>query len=88
MRDKIKFIYQKGLVHIMGSGLLNKVFTFIGNVFVVRFLTKREYGIFGYADNIMTFFLILNGMGIIYGCFNSVQNRGLKRKKRPTIGFR
>ena len=67
MRDKIKFIYQKGLVHIMGSGLLNKVFTFIGNVFVVRFLTKREYGIFGYADNIMTFFLILNGMGIIYG---------------------
>ena len=54
MRDKIKFIYQKGLVHIMGSGLLNKVFTFIGNVFVVRFLTKREYGIFGYADNIMT----------------------------------
>lgn len=87
MRDKIKFIYQKGLVHIMGSGLLNKVFTFIGNVFVVRFLTKREYGIFGYADNIMTFFLILNGMGIIYGMLQFCSEQGPEEEKEAYYWF-
>lgn len=87
MRDKIKFIYQKGLVHIMGSGLLNKVFTFIGNVFVVRFLTKREYGIFGYADNIMTFFLILNGMGIIYGMLQFCSEQRPEEEKEAYYWF-
>lgn len=87
MRDKIKFIYQKGLVHIMGSGLLNKVFTFIGNVFVVRFLTKREYGIFGYADNIMTFFLILNGMGIIYGMLQFCSEQRPEEEKETYYWF-
>lgn len=87
MRDKIKFIYQKGLVHIMGSGLLNKVFTFIGNVFVVRFLTKREYGIFGYADNIMTFFLILNGMGIIYGMLQFCSEQRPEEEKEANYWF-
>lgn len=87
MRDKIKFIYQKGLVHIMGSGLLNKVFTFIGNVFVVRFLTKREYGIFGYADNIMTFFLILNGMGIIYGMLQLCSEQRPEEEKEAYYWF-
>lgn len=87
MRDKIKFIYQKGLVHIMGSGLLNKVFTFIGNVFVVRFLTKREYGIFGYADNIMTFFLILNGMGIIYGMLQFCSEQRPEEEKEAYYCF-
>lgn len=87
MRDKIKFIYQKGLIHIMGSGLLNKVFTFIGNVFVVRFLTKREYGIFGYADNIMSFFLILNGMGIIYGMLQFCSEHRPEEEKEAYYWF-
>ena len=87
MQEKIKFIYQKGLVHIMGSGLLNKVFTFIGNVFVVRFLTKHEYGVFGYADNIMSFFLILNGMGIIYGMLQFCSEQRPEKEKEAYYWF-
>ena len=55
--EKIKKLYRKGLFDIIGSGLLNKTFFFVGNIFAVRFLSKSEYGAFGYADSIMAFII-------------------------------
>lgn len=71
----------------MGSGILNKVFTFIGNVFVVRFLTKTEYGIFGYADNLMSFFLILNGLGVTYGMLQFCSEQRPQKEKEAYYWF-
>lgn len=65
--EKIKKLYRKGLFDIIGSGLLNKTFFFVGNIFAVRFLSKSEYGAFGYADSIMAFIITLNGLGITNG---------------------
>lgn len=67
IRAKIKWYYDRGMVHIMGSGFLSKVFTFIGNVCVTHMLTKEAYGFFSAADNIMSFFLIMNGLGVCGG---------------------
>lgn len=67
IKQKMIWLYNKGFVHIMGSGVVSKIFTFVGNVFVVRILTKAEYGIFGYVDNLMAFVAILNALGVSYG---------------------
>ncbi len=65
--EKLKQLYKKGLFHIMGSSIINKILFFIGNVFAVRFLTKAEYGAFAYADSIMAFVITLNGLGLTNG---------------------
>lgn len=66
-KKRAAWLYRKGFVHIMGSGFVSKLLTFLGNVFVVRFLTKSQYGTFGYIDNIMGFFLIVSGLGMTGG---------------------
>ena len=79
---KAKWLYEKGMVHILGSGILSKVFTFIGNVIVVRVLTKAQYGVFGYVDNIMGFVQIVNALGISYGILqfcSETKDEGVKK---------
>lgn len=66
-RKQLKFILDSGLAHIIGTGVLNKLVSFIANVFVVRILTREAYGVFGYADNITNFFLLISGLGMING---------------------
>lgn len=85
----IKKLYRKGLFDIIGSGLLNKIFFFIGNIFAVRFLTKAEYGAFGFADSIMAFIITLNGLGITNGVlqFCCEKEDYLERKKYERYGL-
>lgn len=57
--------YGAGYV-IMGS-FVTKFITFFGSVFLVRFLTKSEYGVLSYYENIFSYFCILSGMGMAGG---------------------
>lgn len=63
--NKIKWIIDKGVFHILGTNVVNKVLAFFTNILIVRFLTKSEYGIFGYANNIISFFLLASGLGML-----------------------
>lgn len=63
----IKIGLDKGLGHILGTGILNKIIAFIANVCIVRILSRETYGVFGYADNIANVFLLLSGLGMING---------------------
>ena len=40
---------------------------FCSGIFIVRVLTKEEFGIFTYAQNLLAFFLLINGLGITSG---------------------
>ncbi len=64
---KLKWLYDAGMLHILSSSFFNKACTFVGNVFVVRILTKAEYGTFGYADSIMSFVINFAGLGMTSG---------------------
>lgn len=85
----LKKLYRKGLFDIMGSGLLNKIFFFVGNIFAVRFLAKAEYGAFGFADSIMAFIITLNGLGITNGVlqFCCEKDNYFERKKYERYGL-
>ena len=79
---QIKQLYLKGFFHIIGSSILNKIMQFCSGIFIVRVLSKEEFGIFTYAQNLLAFFLLINGLGISsgflqYGSRNS-DNEDLK----------
>ena len=64
---KVKELYSKGFFHIIGSNILNKIMQFCSGIFIVRVLTKEEFGVFTYAQNLLAFFLLINGLGISNG---------------------
>lgn len=72
----------KGVFHILGTNVVNKVLSFFTNILIVRFLTKSEYGIFGYANNIISFFLLVSGLGMVSGILQyGSENRSEEEKR-------
>lgn len=65
--SKLKWAVEKGAFHILGTNVVNKILSFLTNILIVRFLTKSEYGIFGYANNAISFFLLVSGLGMLSG---------------------
>lgn len=64
IREGLKSVFKKGLLHILTGTFLTKIVSFFGSVFLVRVLTKEEYGILGYLENIYGYVWILAGMGL------------------------
>lgn len=66
--NKIKLfilnIWKKGLIHILTGTFLTKLVSFFGAIFLVRVLSKEDYGILGYLENIYSYVFILAGMGM------------------------
>ncbi|MDD2477092.1 MAG: oligosaccharide flippase family protein [Dysgonamonadaceae bacterium] len=67
LREASKQLLRTGFFHIFGSNVLNKIIGFISGVVIVRILSKSEYGVYTYANNIYSFFLLLSGFGITSG---------------------
>ncbi len=53
-----------GFFHIIISSSLVKIVSFISAIFLPRFLTKTDYGLLTYVDNIRNYILLINGIGI------------------------
>lgn len=67
MNKNITKLINTGFFHVFGSNVLNKIMQFASGIFIVRVLTQLEYGLFTYSQNIISFFLLLNGFGIMSG---------------------
>lgn len=67
MKEKIIGLYKKGLFHIVGSSVLNKIIGFVSAFILVRLLSINEYGLYSYANNIIVIFLIFSGLGVSSG---------------------
>lgn len=64
---KVEILTKKGLFHILGTNIVNNVITFFTNIFIVRFLTKGQYGVFSYANNALSLFGLVSGIGLTSG---------------------
>ena len=64
INEKINFIKQKGAVHILVGSFSTKFVALFGSVFIVRLLTKEDYGLLGYIENIYSFVYIIGGLGL------------------------
>jgi O-antigen/teichoic acid export membrane protein len=65
--EKIKILTEKGLFHIFGTNIVNNIIVFFSNIFIVRFLTKGQYGVFSYANNALSLFGLVSGIGLTSG---------------------
>lgn len=61
----LKKLKAKGFFHIFGSSTINKIIGFASTWVIVRIVSKNEYGVYSYAHNLYSFFLILSGLGIM-----------------------
>ena len=60
-------LFSKGAFHIVIGSFFTKFVAFFGSIFLVRILTKADYGILSYYENLISYFLILAGGGLASG---------------------
>ncbi|MCS7459889.1 oligosaccharide flippase family protein [Paenibacillus doosanensis] len=63
----INFLLRTGFLHIFSSQILNVVLQFATSVVLIRILSKDDFGSWQYALNILSFFLLLQGLGVVSG---------------------
>lgn len=90
IRKKMKILSKKGLFHIFGTSVINKILAFATNIFVVNLLTKSDYGLLGYSNNILNIFLLFSGLGLTNGIlqFCSESRKEDEKKGLYSYGFK
>ena len=58
---------QKGFYSIFVSQIINNILLFGTSVLVVRLINKEDFGRYSYAYNIISLFLLINGIGMLSG---------------------
>lgn len=77
-----------GFFHIFGSTVINKILAFLSNFIVVRIISKEAFGIYTYANNILSFLLLVSGLGLVSGIFQLCsENYGNKEKSDSIYSF-
>lgn len=72
VKQNLKRLFKTGAIHITLGTFATKFVAFFGSVFVVRLLTKSEYGLVGYVENIYSYALIFSGLGLCYALLRYV----------------
>jgi O-antigen/teichoic acid export membrane protein len=84
---KFKRVTKEGFFHIFASRLLNRIVRFGASIIVVRILSKELYGSFSYATNILQFFLLLNGLGVVHALLQFCSEKKERAKKLAFLKY-
>lgn len=63
-KSKLKRMYDTGALHITIGTFLTKFVAFFGSIVVVRLLSKEDYGVMSYAENIYSYVLVFAALGM------------------------
>ena len=83
----INLLKERGFFHIFGSTLLNKIVQFCSGIILVRVLSKGEFGLFSYSQNILAFFLLANGFGMTISFLQFGSKSKCEMEKNEIIKF-
>lgn len=83
----LKKLIDKGLFHIFGSSVLNKIILFLNNAIIVRVISQADYGAYSYANNIVSIILLFNGLGVTSGILQYCSSNLDDSKKRSLEKF-
>lgn len=64
IKSQIKSLFKKGAFHLFIGNFLIKFIGIFGSIFIVRLLTKEEYGVLGYVENLYSYGYIFVGLGL------------------------
>lgn len=76
-----------GFFHVFGSSAINKVIGFASSIVIVRLISKSEYGIFSYANNLLNFFMIICGLGAASGILQICSEQRDELEKIQFYGY-
>jgi len=85
--DELKLAINRGLLHIFGAQAINRIVRFVASIIVVRLLSKDAFGSFSYAQNILQFFLLFNGMGVVSAILQFCSEKQEIQKKLPYLKY-
>lgn len=85
--SKVKKLYKKGFFHIFFSNILNKMMQFCAGIFIVRVLSKNDFGVYSYSQNIISFFLLISGLGISEGLMRFGSRTEMKEKSFQIVKY-
>lgn len=60
----LKKLKDKGFFHILFGGTFTKIVAFISSIVIVRLVSKDDYAVLAYADNIYSYVILFSGMGM------------------------
>lgn len=83
----LKLIWEKGAIHIFTGSFLVKFVTFFGSVIIVRLLSKAEYGLLSYSENLYSFAYILAGFGLTNAVVRYVVLAKTEEEKKAVFDF-
>ena len=67
LKENISRLAESGFLHIIVSSTLAKAVSFVSAMFLPKIITdKVEYGLLSYVDNIRSYILLINGLGIMH----------------------
>ena len=72
LQASVKNAYKKGLLHILLGSFMTKFVAMFGSIFIVRILSKQEYGELGYMENFYGYIYLLAGFGLNNAIFRYV----------------
>lgn len=55
---------KQSFISFMISSTISRAMSFLSVIFLAKFFSKTDYGILSYVDNLRSYFLLLNGMGM------------------------
>ena len=86
----LKKLINGGFIHIVTSGAISRILLFAGSFLIVRILSIEENGVFQTANNIVSMFMLISGLGTLSAVFQfaceSHENQ-LKRRSYFRYGF-
>lgn len=83
----IRKLVNKGAIHVLFGSFATKFVTFFGSIFLVRLLSKSEYGILSYYENFLGYFTVFAGLGLAAGIQRYLILADSKEQKRSCLNY-
>ncbi len=64
LRKLKNILINKGAAYIFFGSFFTKFVAFFGSIFIIRILSKEQYGILGYMENIYSYAYLIAGLGL------------------------
>ena len=82
-----KSVTKKGFFHILAGNTLVKFIAFFSAMLIPRLLTKEDFGRLAYVDNIYSYILLINGLGIATAVLRFVSLANSEIEKKAVFNF-
>ena len=72
IKEQVRGLIERGALHIFLGNFVTKFVAFFGSIFIVRLLSKADYGTLGYMENLFHYVYLFAGLGLTNALFRYV----------------